>query len=113
MTLFPKTIVVNTLTGSYVNGEWSSTPVPGTFLGSVQPMSGKEVEALGIARHDGGYVKVYSNTALNVSEEGGDQEGDRVTWQNQIWEVVKDLRFQNDIISHYKYVAQYISAVES
>ena len=108
MTLFPKTIPVSTQPGGYVNGEWViGTPVVGTFVGSVQPMTDKEIQALPVARKDVGYVKIYSNTPLNVSTEGGAQVGDVVTWQGSKWEVVSAGEYQNGLINHYKYVGMY------
>ena len=50
-------------------------------------------------------MKVYSNTPLAVSVEGGDTPGDIVVWQGRQWEVVAELPYQNGLIPHYKYLA--------
>lgn len=105
-TLFPRTLVVRHRTGSLVKGVWTPGPVEsGTFIGSVQPIRGKDLDLLPIGRRDIGSVKVYSNTPLAVSIEGGSQPGDIVVWQGRQWEVVASLPYQNEVISHYKYIA--------
>jgi len=111
MTLFAKTIpyTYESNLGAFSNkGRWvDGTPGSSSFQGSVQPMSGKEIDALGIGRVDGGYVKVYSDTQIPVSEKGGKEKGAIITWNGRKWEAVQELGFQNGIIPHYKYVAQY------
>lgn len=112
-TLFPRPILLERGSGSYVNGEWvRSTPtLTETFLGSVQPASGKDIEALPQARLDKGHVNVYSSIRLKVSTEGQPESGDIVQWQAQRWEIISQGRYQNDLINHYEYVAQYIGEV--
>lgn len=106
MTLFPKQISYISRTGSYVSGRWQNTEVPATFLGSVQPVNGKEIEALPIARRDIGSVKIYSSIPLQVSTQGSDTPGDLVLWVGRRWEIVAELANQNDLIPHFKYIAQ-------
>ena len=113
-TLFPKEIpyeyhTANATEGSYNDaGDW----VPGdtatlSFLGSVQPASGKEVDSLPVGREDTGKVKIYSDKILPVSKNGGKDAGAIVIWKNQKWEVIYELPFQNDLIPHYKYFGEY------
>lgn len=105
-TLFPRTIVVRHRTGSLVKGVWVQGQVEsGTFVGSVQPVRGKDLDLLPIGRRDTGSVKVYSNTPLEVASEGGNQPGDIVVWQGRQWEVVASLPYQNGVVDHYKYLA--------
>lgn len=106
-TLFPKTIDYLQVTGSYVNGVWTKAESASTFEGSVQPVTGKEVESLPVGREDRGKVKVYSNTPLNVSTEAQGHSGDIVIWEGQKWEVIFELKYQNGLIDHYKYIAEY------
>ena len=80
-TLFPHTIVVRRRSGSLVKGVWTPGPVEsGTFVGSVQPVKGKDLYLLPICRRDIGSMKIYSNTPLAVSVVGGDSLGDIVVW---------------------------------
>lgn len=114
-TLFPRPIAVERKTdGSYQGGIWvDGDEETIAFIGSVQPMSGKEMDALDVGRRDLGKVKVYSSTPLLVSTEGGDTPGDIVQWQGQRWELIQELRLQNDIIPHYKYVGEFRGEVGS
>lgn len=113
-TLFPTIITIETESGGRYDpatGKW----IPGTlssitFEGSVQPMAGREVKSYEYLRQDVGYMKIYSSSQLNINIRGGDNSGDVVLWQGDRWELVKELKFQNSLIPHYKYFAQYIEA---
>lgn len=107
-TLFPRnTIDYYTVTVSTTNGVDTEIPVASTFIGSVQPTTGKDIESLPSGRGDLGMVKIYSDTELNVSVEGSNTPGDIVVWQGQRWQVVHEMKFQNSLINHYKYFAEY------
>ena len=69
-TLFPRTISYKHRTAELVNGVWEFSETDGTFTGSVQPLTGKELQFLPEGRRDIGLMKVYSNTPLSVSVEG-------------------------------------------
>ena len=108
-TLFPRTIQAEHRAGSYVRGDWVvSTTENFTFVGSVQPLTGKETEFLPETRRDTGLVKVYSNTPLAVSLEGSNTAGDVVIWAGKRWEVIQELVYANGVFDHYKSSAAYI-----
>lgn len=110
-TLFPTVIPIETesngrydpATGKWISGALSFI----SFEGSVQPMSGREVKSYEYLRQDVGYIKIYSSSQLNVNIRGGDNSGNVVLWQGDRWELVKELKFQNSLIPHYKYFAAY------
>jgi hypothetical protein len=104
-TLFPRTIGYKHRTAELVNGVWEFSETDGTFSGSVQPLTGKELQFLPEGRRDIGLMKVYSNTPLSVSVEGSNTPGDIVIWAGRKWEIIRELVFANDIINHYKYIA--------
>lgn len=110
-TLFPTTITVRRKTGSYVNGVWTASSADSTFEGSAQPMSGKEIESLGIGRKDTGKIKIYSSSVLNVSKEGGTNSGDYIVYGGKVWEVIHELVYNNGLIPHYKYIAEYRESI--
>jgi len=111
-TLFPKTITYQQVAGSFINGVYTKVNTPSTFIGSVQPVTGKDIESLNVGREDRGKVKIYSNTPLNVSIEGiQTKPGDVVEWQGQKWEVIQEMIFQNDLIEHYKYIGEFRGTV--
>lgn len=105
-TLFPQPQTAVRKQGGYTNGVWSSSSVTISFSGSIQPISGKEIEALPIARKDVGTVKIYSSTPLRIAEQGKENTGDIVLWQGRKWEVVQQLDYTNGLIPHIKYIGQ-------
>ena len=111
-TLFPKTIDFERIIGSYVKGVWVNGTVESlTFVGSVQPMRGKEAEPFPVNRENKGAVKIYSNDRLQIAITGGNNSGDIVLWQGSRWELIIEYPNQNDLINHYKYIAQYKSEI--
>ena len=113
-TLFPKLITYESSnTGAYVDGTWiEGTKDLKTFLGSVQPASGKDIESLPTGRRDKGIVKGYAPTPLAVSEESGNTSGDVVHYDRRRWELIYEGGYQNGLVPHYKYMAQYLGLVE-
>ena len=107
-TLFPRnTINYFVVTTTTVKGVATKTETAGTFVGSVQPITGKDLESLPTGRSDRGVVKVYSDTQLNVSLKATNKPGDIIVWQGQRWETVYEMQFQNGLIDHFKYIAEY------
>ena len=111
-TLFPRTIGMIHRTAELVNGRWNTSEAEGSFVGSVQPVNGKDLQFLPEGRRDIGMVKVYSNTALAVSAEGSNTPGDIVIWAGKKWEVIRELVFANDLINHFKYIAALFNDVD-
>ena len=105
---FPQTINFKTITGGFTGGRFvKNAPVPGTFEGSVQPITGLEADALQIGRVDEGTVKVYTDTELNVSQQETDKSGDLIEWEGREYEIVQKHTNQNGLINHFKYIAEY------
>ena len=107
-TLFPRTINMIHRTAELVNGRWTTSEAEGSFVGSVQPVNGKDLQFLPEGRRDVGVVKIYCNSPLNVSVEGSTDSGDIVIWHGKKWEVFQELNFANGLINHYKYLAGYV-----
>jgi hypothetical protein len=106
-TLFPKTQTLYQIKVKTINGVYKEFKTEGTFSGSIQPITGKELETIEVGREDRGKVKVYSSTKLNVGEAGKDYSGDVVVYDGREWEIIHELSYLNDLISHYKYIAEY------
>ncbi len=106
-TLFPKTISYKQVTGTFVKGIWTKSENASTFQGSVQPVTGKDMELVTVGREDRGKVKIYSGTKLNVATAGKNNSGDIVIWQDKEWEIIQAMDFQNDLINHYKFIAEF------
>lgn len=118
MPLFPKTITYeyHTADGSagYYDtaGDWiAGTTGTSTFQGSVQPATGTDLNALPTGRETKGMVKVYSDIPLAIAKEGSGEAGAIVYWKDQKWEIVAEGKNQNELIPHYKYMAQYVGEI--
>lgn len=109
-TLFPKIISYLVVTGARVKGKWVPVETPGTFTGSVQPVNGRDLDVVQVGRQDTGKVKVYANESLNVSIEGTNTPGDLILWEGGRWEIIAKLPYRNDLINHYKYIAEFREA---
>jgi hypothetical protein len=107
-TLFPKTYITQDHgEGGYIDGRWVDGAVTeSTMVGSIQPLSGRELASLEIGRADLGKVKIYSSTELQVSNDGGDEKGTIVFYRNKKYEVIQEMAFDNNLISHFKYIAE-------
>ncbi len=111
-TLFQKSISYIPVTGSYVDGVWTKVEGATTiFQGSVQPLSGKDLDSLEISREDKGLVKVYSSSKLNVSQAETNKSGDIIIWDSRKWEIITELTYSNNLIEHWKYLAEFREAV--
>jgi hypothetical protein len=108
MTVLPRnTINYYVVTTTIAYGVATKVETASTFIGSVQPITGKDLESMSSGRTDVGMVKAYSDTKLNVSLEGVDHPGDIIVWQGQRWECVKESIYQNGLVPHYKYFCEY------
>lgn len=102
---YPQTYYKND--GAYVGGEWTATVTgPFTFLGTIQPDTGKDVFPKEPGRDDVGRVRVFSTTALTVGEQGGTAKGDLVTYRGRWYELIQALPHLNRIIPHHEYLAE-------
>jgi hypothetical protein len=108
-TLFPKAItLVRPGAGSYVDGEWTpAADTESTILGSVQPVTSREVEADEGGRISLGSVRIYTDADLKVSSIDGSTAGDKIHWQGRIYEVISEAINDNGLIPHQKYYANY------
>lgn len=109
MVFFAKTYPLKReMKGTYTNGEW----VPGIndpltqVIANIQPVTGKELEALEIGKRNLGKIKIYTDTELIVSEDGDNQNGDLITWQNEKYEIIAEEVRDNTILNHKKYFAE-------
>ena len=107
LTLFPKTVTYYSVTFTRTKGVPTiALGVALTFSGSTQPTTGKDLETLPQGREDRGTIKVYSDIQLNISAEGTSNPGDYVVHSNKKWEVIAELDYDNNLIPHYKYIAE-------
>lgn len=113
MTLFPSPISVSRTLGAYNDlGIWvDQTPSVFEVLGSVQPMSAREVQALEPEDREDGQVVVFTDSDLKIATKGSTTDGDVITWQGAEYRLVTKDPFSNGLIPHMRYRAKLVRSV--
>jgi hypothetical protein len=106
-TLFPQAWTYYSVKTRTVNGVYKEFRTESTFSGSIQPVSGKDLETIEVGREDRGKVKIYSSAQLRVGLAGTDYSGDVVIYDNKEWEIIQAMPHLNNLIEHYKYIAEF------
>ena len=91
--------------GKYVNGNYlPGDPVPTllTIFASVQPATGKVLEALPEGRRNSESYVLYTDSELFTAEVSGSKNADLVLIFSREFEVIKVKKYQNGVISHYE-----------
>lgn len=112
MSLFPKPITIirvdrALVRGQYVDGLPQTLVFQGSQGGSVQPLSGKDLQNLEPASRTIGKVWIRTTAALRTRTEGSLAKSDTLVHAGQLWEVISDENYANGLISHHKYLAEY------
>lgn len=109
MTLFPKPFTVRRSTRSLLRGVWTDTePTTATYTGSIQPLSGKDMEMFPPASRTTGRVWVYTDAQLRTRTEGSSIKADVVEFAGSLWEVAPWQPWDNGILPHNKYLAEFV-----
>ncbi len=114
--------VLRTFVGHYDNdGYWHDGAVEEiTISASVQPMRMSErlhyTQMLGEGAFTSLIVELFSDEPLLTEKQGNGvrpaQEADVVLWQDRMMKVIQCEPWQNDVINHYRSVAQEIEDME-
>lgn len=99
--------VINNTDGEALIAEQNASGDTFYIRGSVQPITGKDMDSLPIGRSDIGRVKLYTSTKLEVGVTGSDNTGDLIQYDGRVWEVIQESTYANGLIAHYKYIAEY------
>lgn len=109
MTLFPKPFTVRRTTRTLVRGVWTDgTPADSIHYGSIQPLSGKDMEMFPPASRTTGRIWVYTDSQLNTRTEGSATPADLVLFKGATYEVIPWQAWDNGLIPHNKYLAEYV-----
>lgn len=113
-TILPRnTINYLIVTNTNVRGRAKKNKTPATFIGSVQSVTGKDIETVPTGKEDRGRIKAYSDTKLNVPIAGTNKSGDIILFDNKEWKCMTEEIYQNGLIPHYKYIAQFLRKVKT
>lgn len=101
---FRKTVSVSRRSVSYVNGKpVFGAPFAFTIEASVQPIKLSDMERLPEGRRSQRAFRLYTDSTLQTLVEG-QSNPDVVTIYGEAYEVLAVDSWQNDIISHNKYI---------
>jgi len=95
--------------GAYVDGHWvEGSETPGTIQASVQPTKPSDMQMLPEGRREVESFRVYSDTRLNTvldrEADGSKASPSMVIIDNERYEVFSSLRWQNNVINHFKMI---------
>jgi len=100
--------VTRCLTGSYVDGDYTSTTTTFDIVASIQPISGIDLQRLPEAERTQGRYKLYTETQLFTSREVGGQllAADTVSVRGLEMRVMSELDWVQHVsgVPHYKYI---------
>jgi hypothetical protein len=99
--------------GSLVKGRWvEGAAAPLSFIASVQPTTPHDVKFLEIGRRETKSYTLYTDTRL-IALTAGVRNPDRVYIDGETYEVDVEAPWQNNVISHYKFIVTLMQAIES
>lgn len=108
MSLFPKAFTIERVSRALVRGTYvDGTPATLVQYGTVQPLSGEDIKNLEPASRSIGKVWIRTKAALNKRQDGTLQRADVLIHDGKRWEVIDDQHFDNGLIPHHKYMAEY------
>lgn len=112
MSLFPKPFTIERVSRALVRGTYvDGTPVQLTFSGSnggtVQPLSGEDIANLEPASRSIGKVWIRTTSVLRKRTDGSLEKADVLIHGGHRWEVIDNMNFDNGLIPHHKYLAEY------
>jgi hypothetical protein len=100
-------------TGALVKGRWvEGAASPLTFEASVQPTTPHDVLFLEIGRRERKSFTLYTDTKL-MALTAGTTNPDRVYINGETYEVDVEAPWQNNVISHYKFIVTLMNAIEA
>lgn len=107
MIMFPTNHVAQRQNTTWVNGvATAGVPTAIPFKGDMQPFSNVDAVALNVGRAGIGKITVFSDIALQTSEQGGQVVGDMVTFEGKTYEIIQESAHRNRLIPHYEYYAE-------
>jgi hypothetical protein len=107
MSFFGQTINGITYTGGGYNDATGQidegTPSAFSITGSIQPTTGKDLDAIPENRRSSAAYKIYTASELQIADTG-DENSDELTIFGRQYEVIAKLPWRNNLLNHYKYI---------
>ena len=97
---------------SYTNGVYTEAP-PATFTitANIQPATLRDVsfyeQSLEAGQRTGELIRIYTGATLLVPVENEEASvaSDKITWEGNVYRVVRRAKWHSNILSHNKYLA--------
>lgn len=105
MIMFPKNYSIKRkAAGTFTKGIFTEgTETTITIVADVQPITGKDFEALNIGREYRGAVRIYTDVTLNFS--AASQTPDKIVFDSFDYEILELNKRDGGLITHNKYIA--------
>lgn len=111
MSLFPKPFTIERVTRALIQGVYvDGTPTTITPTGTVQPLSGEDLQNFEPASRAIGKVWIRTTAQLRKRQDGSLQRADVLIHDGKRWEIIDDQHFNNGLIPHHEYLAEYRGA---
>ena len=101
--------------GTWQDGMWvEGEDTTDTFIASVQPAGNKDFISPELAGESiNNTIKLYSDTPLQTSRQGTNQNADIVEYMGRLYKVISSAAYQSGIMPHYKMIAREVGTVET
>lgn len=101
--------------GTWQDGMWvEGEDTTDTIIASVQPIGSNDLISPELAGESiNNTIKLYSDTPLQTSRQGTNQNADTVEHMGRLYKVISCAAYQSGIIPHYKMIAREVGAVET
>jgi hypothetical protein len=84
-----------------------------SFRASIQPMNGRELLVLPEGERTREYIKLYTDTQLNMADPVTGAKGDLVSYKGRTWEVTQSNDWNLNDYAHFKFLAVVVEADKS
>jgi hypothetical protein len=102
--------------GQYVNGKWidgveviptdeDGNEISWSMAASIQRMTAQETQAMPEGQRSSEWIKIYTTTKLERTQEADKTKGDVVSYNDREYEVIKIEDWMDTRIPHYKALA--------
>ena len=101
--------------GTWQDGVWvEGEDTTDTFIASAQPANNMDIISPELAGESiNNTIKLYSDTPLQTSRQGTNQNADIVEHMGRLYKVISCAAYQSGIIPHYKMIAREVDAIET
>lgn len=109
--LFPRDITLKSKSEGYYDddGKWVKGAETDVIIkGDAQPMTQKEIDNLDIGKRNLGKIKIFTDYALKIADDGTNQNGDLIQYDDgSLYEVIGQDPHRSNVLNNTKYIGEY------